>query len=162
MINLLILRSETEVRMTYYKDKKEDIRKEKDCNITPFIYLSPRLNIPKSFICHPQEYGGCCPLSKIWHKCFQLLAGIESTTCPLLSYWTQDTGLKIADIIGMFPSITEITLHHQTMMSSMARGCLMTGGTGVEQTFCAMVTEIQTIVAKGGRGRGKGIVNQDL
>ena len=32
MINLLILRSETEVRTTYHMDEEEDMRKEKDCN----------------------------------------------------------------------------------------------------------------------------------
>ena len=58
------------------------------------------------------------------------------------SFIALGTGPKIADIVGMFPSMTEITLHRQTMMSSMARGCLMTGGTGVEQAFYAMVTEI--------------------
>ena len=40
----------------YYEDKKEDMREEKDCNITPFIHLSPRLNIPKFLIHHPQQY----------------------------------------------------------------------------------------------------------
>ena len=52
---------------------------------------------------------------------------------------TSGTDPKVADIVGMSPSITEITLHHQTMMSSMAWGCLMTRGAGVEQAFCAMV-----------------------
>ena len=56
MINLLILGSKIEVRMMYYIDEEEDMRKEKDCNITPLIYLSPRLNIPKFLIHHPQGY----------------------------------------------------------------------------------------------------------
>ena len=56
MINLLILRGEMEVGTMYYREKEEDMRKEKYCNITPFIHLSPRLNIPKFFTCQLQGY----------------------------------------------------------------------------------------------------------
>ena len=56
MINLFILRSEMEIRMIYYMDEEEDMRKEKDHNITSLVYLSTRLNIPKPFIHHPQGY----------------------------------------------------------------------------------------------------------
>ena len=57
--------------------------------------------------------------------------------------------------------MTEITLHLQTMMSSIAWGCLATGGTGVEGAFCAMVTKIQANVAMGGGSGWKEVAHQD-
>ena len=56
VVSLLVLRSKVEVRTMYYRDKKEDMREGKDCNITPFVHSSPRLDIPKSFIHYPQGY----------------------------------------------------------------------------------------------------------
>ena len=44
------------VRISYYSDKEEDMGKKENCNITPFIHLSPRLNTYHSLSCHPQ---GC-------------------------------------------------------------------------------------------------------
>ena len=78
------------------------------------------------------------------------------------SFITPSTDPKIADIIGMSPLMTEITLGCQTMMSSMTWGHLTTGRTGVERAFCAMVTEIRTNVAVGGGSGWHGVVYQDL
>ena len=72
------------------------------------------------------------------------------------------TDLKIADVIRMSPSMTEITLGHQTMMGSMTWGCLVTGRTGVEGAFHAMVTEIRTNITAGGGGGWHEVVYQDL
>ena len=80
-----------------------------------------------------------------------LVKRIYSTTDP-----------KIADIVGMSPLMTEITLGHQTMMGSMTWGCLMTGGTGVKGAFHAMMTEIQTNVTVGGGSEWKGVVHQSI
>ena len=40
MINLFIVRSEAEVRMMYYREEQEDMRKEKDHNIKRVLYFS--------------------------------------------------------------------------------------------------------------------------
>ena len=53
MFSLLILRGKVEVGVVYYSNKEEDMRKEENLNITPFIHSSSRLNIPKSLIHHP-------------------------------------------------------------------------------------------------------------
>ena len=45
-----------EVRTLYYGDKEEYMREEENCNITPFIHSSPRLNMSNSSSCRPQ---GC-------------------------------------------------------------------------------------------------------
>ena len=45
-----------EVRVSYYSDKEEDMKKEENCNITPFVHSSPRLNMSNFPSCHPQGY----------------------------------------------------------------------------------------------------------
>ena len=80
----------------------------------------------------------------------------------MFSFITPTTDPKIADVVGMSPLMTEITLGHQTMMSSVSRCCLVTGGTSVEQAFHAMMTEIQAIVTVGGGGKWSKIAHQDL
>ena len=67
---------------------------------------------------------------------------------------TSSTDLKIADVIGMSPSMTEITLGRQTMMCHMTWHSLSTGRTNVHQAEEPMMTEIQANVATGvGGGR---------
>ena len=69
--------------------------------------------------------------------------GVASSTDP-----------KVANIIRMSPSKTEITLGRQTMMCRVTRCCLSTGRTGVHGTEEAMMTKIRANVAVGvGRGR---------
>ena len=45
-----------DVRSVYYGNEKEHMRKEENCNITPFVHLSSRLDIPDFLSCHPQGY----------------------------------------------------------------------------------------------------------
>ena len=56
MISLLIVRGKTEVKAAYYRNKEEDMEKEENCDITPFIHSSPRPDMPKPLIHHPQGY----------------------------------------------------------------------------------------------------------
>ena len=77
------------------------------------------------------------------------------------SFIASSTDPKIVDIVGMSPLMTEITLGCQTMMSSMARGCLTTGGASIEGIFRAMVTETQANITVGGGSGWEGVVHQD-
>ena len=67
---------------------------------------------------------------------------------------TSSTDLKIADIIRMSPSKTEITLDHQTMMCRMTRRGLSTGRTDMHWAEEPMMTKIQANVAAGVGGGG--------
>ena len=81
--------------------------------------------------------------------------------CHMSLAITFSTNLKVAHVVRMSPSMTEITLGLQTMMSSMSWGRLTVGWTGVQGAVHAMVTEIQTNVALGVCGRGEGVLDQD-
>ena len=71
---------------------------------------------------------------------------------------TSSTDLKIADVIGMSPSMTEITLGHQTMMCCMTWHGLSTDRTNVHQAEEPMMTEIRANVATGvGGGRARAL-----
>ena len=74
---------------------------------------------------------------------------------------TSSTDLKVTYIVGLSPSMTEITLDFQTMMCSMSWGCLTIGWTGVQGAVHAVVTEIQTNVALDISGQGERILDQD-
>ena len=55
MIGFLMQWGEADVRMSYYGDKEEHMREEENCNITPFVQSSPRLNMFNSLSCRPQR-----------------------------------------------------------------------------------------------------------
>ena len=57
------------------------------------------------------------------------------------------TDPKIADIVGMSSSMTEITLGLQTMMCCVARHRLPAGGTDIHWAEEPVMTEIQTNIA---------------
>ena len=69
--------------------------------------------------------------------------GIASSTDP-----------KIADVIKVSLSMTEITPGLQTMMCCVARCCLSTGGTDINQAEEPVVTKIQINIALGVGGAG--------
>ena len=62
---------------------------------------------------------------------------------------TFSTDLKVANIVGMSPSITKITLGHQTMMCHMTWHGLSTGRTDMHQAEEPMVTKIQANITAG-------------
>ena len=66
-----------------------------------------------------------------WAVIDHMSQGIASSTDP-----------KIADIIGVSPSMTEITLGLQTMMCDVTRCCFSAGGTGVHWAGEPVMTEI--------------------
>ena len=67
---------------------------------------------------------------------------------------TSSTDLKVADVVGMSPSVTEITLGLQTMMCCMTGCCLSTNGTDVHRAEEPMMTEIQANITLGVGGGG--------
>ena len=69
---------------------------------------------------------------------------------------------EIAYLVGVSPSTTEITLGLQTMMGSMTRGRLLTGGAAIHGAEKPMVTCTCTNVALGGRGAGMRALDEDL
>ena len=69
---------------------------------------------------------------------------------------------EVAYLVSVSPSMTEITLGLQTMMGSVTRSRLPTGGAVVHGAEESMVTCIQTNVALGGRRAGAGVLNQDM
>ena len=71
------------------------------------------------------------------------------------------TDPKVANIVGMSPSMTEITLGLQTMMCCMTGHCLSAGGTDVHQAEEPMVTEIQSNITLGVEGGGARALNED-
>ena len=75
---------------------------------------------------------------------------------------TSSADPKIANLIGMSPSMTEITLGFQTMMCRMTRCQFSTGRTDKHGTEEPMVTEIQANVTLGVGGGGAGALNEDL
>ena len=76
--------------------------------------------------------------------------GVASSTDP-----------KVANVIRVFPSMTEITLGLQTMMCCMTGCCFSTGGTDVHWAEEAVVTEIRTNVALGVGGVGARALDED-
>ena len=75
---------------------------------------------------------------------------------------TPSTDPKVAYLVRVSPSMTEITLGLQAMMCSMAWHCFPTSGTGVQGTGEPVVTEIRATVALGIRGVGMRILDEDL
>ena len=71
------------------------------------------------------------------------------------------TDPKIAFLIGVSPSTTEITLGLQTMMGSVTGSCFLTGGAAIHGAEEPMVTEIRTNVALSGRRAGTGVLHKD-
>ena len=67
---------------------------------------------------------------------------------------TSSTDPKIANVIGMSPSKTEITLGFQTMMCHMAGCHLSAGRTDMHWAEESMVTKIRANVTVGVRGAG--------
>ena len=68
---------------------------------------------------------------------------------------------EIAYLVGVSPFTTEITLRLQTMMGSVTRGHLLTGGAAIHGAEKPMVTCICTSVAPGGRGAGTRALDED-
>ena len=64
------------------------------------------------------------------------------------------TDSKVANVVRMSPSMTEITLGFQTIMCCMAWHCLPPGRTDVHWTEKSMMTEIQANVTLGVGGGG--------
>ena len=64
------------------------------------------------------------------------------------------TDSKVADVVGMSPSVTEITLGLQTMMCRMTGCRLSTNGADVHQAEEPMMTKIQANVTLGVGGGG--------
>ena len=71
------------------------------------------------------------------------------------------TDLKVAYLVRVSPSVTEITLGLQAMMCSMAWHCFPTNGTGVQGAGEPVMTEIRAMVALGIRGVRTGILDED-
>ena len=71
------------------------------------------------------------------------------------------TDPEVAYLVGVSPSMTEITLGLQTMMGSVTRSRLLTGGAAVHGAEESMVTCIRTNVALGGGGTGVGVLDED-
>ena len=72
------------------------------------------------------------------------------------------TNLKIAYLISVSPSVTEITLGRQTMMCSMARHWFPTSRTSVQGAGEPVVTEIRAMITLDvGRVR-VGVLNENL
>ena len=76
--------------------------------------------------------------------------GVASSTDP-----------KVANVVGMSPSMTEITLGFQTMMCHMTGHCFSTGRTGVHQAEEPMVTKIQANITLGVGGGGARVLDKD-
>ena len=74
---------------------------------------------------------------------------------------TFSTDLKVANIVGMFPSITKITLGHQTMMCHMTWHGLSTGRTDMHQAEEPMVTKIQANITAGVGEGGAWLLDQN-
>ena len=71
------------------------------------------------------------------------------------------TASKVANLVSMSPSMTDVTLGHQTMMGSMTGGCLLTGRAMVHGAEEPMVTKIRTNVALSGGGAGVRMLYED-
>ena len=76
--------------------------------------------------------------------------GVASSTDP-----------KVANVIGMSPFMTEITLGLQTMMCRMTGRCFSAGKTGVHRPEEPMVTEIRVNVTLGVGGGGVRALDED-
>ena len=74
---------------------------------------------------------------------------------------TSSTDLKVANVVGMSPSVTEITLGLQTMMCHMTGRCLSTSGTDVHWAEEPMMTEIRANVILGVGGGGVRALDKD-
>ena len=76
---------------------------------------------------------------------------------------TSSTDLKVANVIGMSPSMTEITLGLQTMMCCMAWHRFSTSRADVHwaEEPTGMVTKIRANVALGVGGAGAQTLDQD-
>ena len=74
---------------------------------------------------------------------------------------TSSTDPKVANVVGVSPSTTEITLGLQTMMCCVT-GCRFSAGrTDVHRAEEPMVTEIQANVALGVGGVGARALDED-
>ena len=76
--------------------------------------------------------------------------GVASSTDP-----------KVANVIGMSPSMTEITLGLQTMMCCMTGRRFSAGRTGVHRAEEPVVTEIRVNVTLGVGGGGVRALDED-
>ena len=74
---------------------------------------------------------------------------------------TSSADPKIANLIRVSPSMTEITVGCQTMMCSMAWRRFPTGRTGVHGAGEPVVTEIQATVTVGIRRVRAGVLDED-
>ena len=74
---------------------------------------------------------------------------------------TSSADLEVAYLVSVSPSTAEITLGLQTMMGSVARSRLLTGGAAIHGAEESMVTCISANVALSGGGAGAGVLNQD-
>ena len=71
------------------------------------------------------------------------------------------TDPEVAYLVGVSPSMTEITLGLQTMMGSVTGGRLLAGGAPVHGTGEPMVTSIRANVALGGGRAGTRLLDED-
>ena len=71
------------------------------------------------------------------------------------------TDSKVADIVGMSPSVTEITLGLQTMMCRMTGCRLSTNGTDVHRAEEPIMTEIRANITLGVGGGGVRVWDKD-
>ena len=71
------------------------------------------------------------------------------------------TDSEVAYLVGVSPSMTEITLGLQTMMGSMTGGCLLTGGASIQGAREPMMTSIRTNVALSRGGAGMRLLDED-
>ena len=126
------------------------------------------VTLPPSYI---QAPGLICITSLVViHKGVEVVVVGISSFISVMSFWlgkqvdwavidhmswgvASSTDPKVANVIRMSPSETEITLGRQTMMCCMTMHCLSTGRAGVHGAEEAMMTEIRANVAMGvGRG----------
>ena len=74
---------------------------------------------------------------------------------------TSSTDPKVANVVRVSPSMTEITLGLQTMMCCVTRCHFSTGGTDVHWAEEPVVTKIQANVALGVGGGGARVLDED-
>ena len=74
---------------------------------------------------------------------------------------TSSTDPKVANVVGMSPSMTEITLGFQTMMCRMAWRCFSAGRTNMHGAEESVMTKIQANITTGAGGAGAGVLDQD-
>ena len=122
------------------------------------IYLTSLVVIHKGIEVVIIRVGPIVSALSIW-----LGKGVNWTVIDHMSQGvTSSTDSKVANIVRVSPSVTEITLGRQTMMCSMAQCWFPAGRTDVHGAGKPVVTEIWANVATSGGGAGARMLDKDL